>query len=334
MKKSTKIIAATLIVLLTILALAFMIGGYVNRFTSSSTTSPEDEFLHCLTDRECEEKALTISRCPSTGMCAANKKCEFSCIPLPDENTVRPDENGSLGAVKIANWNLQVFGKTKASDDVLMRFYASKIRNYDIIFVQEIRDATGTAFPALCALLTDDGYACENSSRAGRSSSKEQYGVIYSLKRNVSITEFTDFNPDPADRWERPPLLVAFEVNNYSLLTYNVHTKPEDVTNELRQLEQLVDSDEGNVVILGDLNADCDYYNPETGNEFRDGFNWIVKDDDDTTVSATDCAYDRIILNDDSYQEFVSYGIDAEGITKDVSDHYLAWIELTEPLAG
>lgn len=215
-----------------------------------------------------------------------------------------------------------------------MRFYASKIRDYDIVFVQEIRDESGTAFPLLCGLLTGDGYACENSSRAGRSSNKEQYGVIYNAAKNISITEFTDFNPDPEDRWERPPILVAFKVNNYSITAYNIHAKPEDVTRELRYLEQIVDPEEGNVIILGDLNADCNYYNHASGKEFGTGFHWAINDTEDTTVSATDCAYDRIILNDDSNEDLVSYGIDAEGITNEASDHYLVWIELREAARG
>jgi len=265
-----------------------------------------DEFTHCLNGSECEKKVPAVNN--ESGHEGSNAATTF----------------------KVANWNLQVFGKTKASNESLMRFYASKIRGYDIVFVQEIRDSTGTAFPALCGLLKDDGYSCRNSSRAGRSSSKEQYGVIYKTAKNISITEFTDYNPDPEDRWERPPILVAFTANNYSLTAYNIHIKPEDVANELHYLEETVNKYEGNVVILGDLNADCSYYTRTSSKDFVSGFHWIVKDADDTTVSETDCAYDRIILNDEADKRFVSYGIDKEGVTKDISDHYLVWVELNE----
>ena len=46
---------------------------------------------------------------------------------------------------------------------------------------------------------------------------------------------------------------------------------------------------------------------------------------EDTTVSSTDCAYDRIIMNEDAFGEY--YGIDT-GITEDQSDYYLVWVEL------
>ncbi|MCK4521128.1 MAG: endonuclease/exonuclease/phosphatase family protein [Nanoarchaeota archaeon] len=232
--------------------------------------------------------------------------------------------NGNVTAkkVKIANWNLQIFGNKKASNDTLLQIYASIIDDYDIIFIQEIRNKDQTAFPKLCNLLPD--YACNVSSRAGRTTSKEQYGIIY--RRGITIESWKDFNPDTQDRWERPPVEVTFNVEDYKIIAYNIHIKPSDVTNELAYLEDVVRTD-GNVIVLGDLNADCSYYNPVTEIEF-DSWNWIIQDNEDTTVATTDCAYDRIIMNDDAYQEYVSYEIFTEGITKDVSDHYLVWVEI------
>ena len=223
--------------------------------------------------------------------------------------------------VKIANWNLQVFGKSKASNQELMDFYASTIDDYDIIFVQEIRDSDGESFASLCSMLLD--YNCEISSRAGRSTSKEQYGVVY--KEDIQIEKFKDHNPDDQDRWERPPIEVTFDINGYELKVYNIHIKPDDVEQELSYLEQMI-SNEGNLMVLGDLNADCKYYNPE--DKGFDGWEWVITDEEDTTSSATDCAYDRIILNEDAYKEYVSHGIFKEGITKEISDHYLVWVEL------
>lgn len=231
-------------------------------------------------------------------------------------------ENFSGDKIKIANWNLQIFGESKASDSALMQIYVDKIDNYDIIFVQEIRDSSGTAFQKLCSQLKN--YSCLSSSRAGRSNSKEQYGLIY--KKGINITSFTDYNPDSQDRWERPPINVLFNANGYSFRVYNIHIKPEDVQNELKNLENIVE-DYGNVIVLGDLNADCSYYNNEKQNEF-DSWNWIISDTDDTTTAKSSCAYDRIILNSDAKQEFISYGIDKKEITNSVSDHYLVWVEM------
>ncbi|MBU1988525.1 MAG: hypothetical protein KKD94_03530, partial [Nanoarchaeota archaeon] len=233
-------------------------------------------------------------------------------------------ENYSYDAdtIKIANWNLQIFGQAKASDTELMNFYAFVIDDYDIIFVQEIRDKSETAFPKLCSMLIN--YTCETSSRAGRSDSKEQYGIIY--RNGINLTNFYDYNPDDEDRWERPPIRTDFNINGYQLIIYNIHTKPEDVQKELDYLEDVVVSS-GNVIVLGDLNADCTYYNNEKQTEF-DAWNWLISDDEDTTSGNSNCAYDRIILNKDSHAEYKSDGIYTKDITTEISDHYLVWVEI------
>ncbi len=243
------------------------------------------------------------------------------CVPY-EEYAVTSSESFSSRTITIANWNLQIFGNTKASNDDLMQTYSDIIDDYDIIFVQEIRNKDQTAFPKLCDMLAD--YECRVSSRAGRSSSKEQNGVIY--KEGIEITEFVDFNPDSQDRWERPPIKVTFDIDGYELVVYNIHAKPGDVSDEMNFLEGVVQT-EGNVIIMGDLNADCTYYNPSVEDDFE-GWYWLIEDDEDTTVSATDCAYDRIIINDDTYAEYTTSGIYTTGIDSDVSDHYLVWVEL------
>jgi len=224
--------------------------------------------------------------------------------------------------IKIANWNLEIFGQAKVNNFGLMDFYVDKIKNYDIIFIQEIRDNSGTSFSKLCSMLQN--YSCNISSRAGRTLNKEQYGIIY--KDSVNLISLKDYNPDGKDRWERPPIEVMFNTKGYSLKIYNIHTKPEDVKKELEYLQSII-SNKGNVIIFGDLNADCSYYSNEKENEF-DSWNWIIKDNDDTTSAKTNCVYDRIILNSDADEEFKDYGIETKGITADVSDHYLVWVEL------
>ena len=235
---------------------------------------------------------------------------------------VKPQEKSSptniTGNVKIANWNLQIFGVSKASNETLLNFYADTIDDYDIIFVQEIRDVSGESFDKLCNKLPE--YSCKISSRAGRSTSKEQYGLIY--KKGIELTLFEDYNPDNADRWERPPIEVEFLIKNTTYTIFNIHTKPSDVPNEMKNLETIVTNKE-NTIILGDLNADCSYYD-NSKEPYFDNWTWVIKDDEDTTVADTDCAYDRIILN----VKYYNYGIYSQGITKDVSDHYLIWVEI------
>jgi hypothetical protein len=91
-------------------------------------------------------------------------------------------------------------------------------------------------------------------------------------------------------------------------------------------------------VIAGDLNADCSYASASaranlalrTDARFANG--WLIDDNVDTTTSATDCAYDRFIVNEPLLEVVttpaaapflynVEYGLNAS-FTTDVSDHY------------
>ncbi len=226
-------------------------------------------------------------------------------------------ENG----IKIANWNLQIFGVSKASNEELMNFYKERISGYDIIFIQEIRDESGASFEKLCSLLP--GYECLISSRAGRTSSKEQYGVIFN--ESINVNYFKDYNPDKQNRWERPPIEVNFDLGDYNLTIFNIHVKPDDVRQELNYLDDVA-LNIGHTIVTGDFNADCNYYDNAAETEFDD-WNWVVKDNEDTTSGETNCAYDRIITSSELKQRVIRHGIDKE-IKKEQSDHYLVWVEL------
>jgi len=238
--------------------------------------------------------------------------------------------DGAAGAgargpeISVAAWNIQRFGPDKADNSTLLAAYADRIGQYDIVFLEEITDATNESFQHLCSLLTD--YRCINSSKAGRTSYKEQYGIVY--RRNISLLHYKDLNPDILNRWERPPFETTFGFGAYNMTFVLLHAKPSDVSAELRDLESLLADASGNVAVIGDLNADCDYYNPASGAAFSKWY-WTIPNGEDTTVSQnTRCAYDRMILNDGANARFEEYGIDRD-VTTDLSDHYLVWMRIS-----
>jgi len=226
------------------------------------------------------------------------------------------EQNNTLETIKVANWNLQIFGVSKASKPELLQFYYDKLQSYDIIFVQEIRDASNTSFNQLCEKFP--GYSCRISDRDGRTDSKEQVGIIYKSELGL-ITYYTQ--QDVNDVWERSPIISVFD---NGIHIYNAHLKPDNVTNELHAFENII-TYQGPVIILGDFNADCDYYNPSTDTAF-DSWTWLINND--TTVSKNDCAYDRIIVNDYAKVLVKDYGIDSIGINTTYSDHYIVWSEI------
>jgi len=252
----------------------------------------------------------------------------YALVPLkpsiPNKPVEEPRASAGLRKIKIANWNLEVFGDSKASKPELMQSYADAISQYDIVFVQEIRDKDSSAFYDLYRLLP--GYEFRISSRAGRSSAKEQYGLLY--RRGIQLRDFRDFNPDPQNRWERPPICASFHVDSYDFTVYNIHTDPDDVKRELSHLERLIlQNPEGNITLLGDLNADQSYYNNPREAEF-DSWHWLIQDSEDTTTTSTNAAYDRIIINSDAFEEYSSHGIHRQSITRSMSNHYPVWFEI------
>jgi endonuclease/exonuclease/phosphatase family metal-dependent hydrolase len=218
--------------------------------------------------------------------------------------------------VSIASWNLNIFGDKKASNETLMQEYYNIISQFDIIFLQELRDADGSALKELCAMFNST-VNCINSSRVGDSSYKEQYYLLYGKEFN--LVEFTDYNLLNISGFSRPPLKAVFEYNNINFTIYCIHTKPENAKNEIINLENLIDN-KGNIIVLGDLNADCSYYQKDE--EFN---NWFWAINKDTTVSSSDCTYDNMIINNDLYNYYIISDVYSENITKDLSDHYLIY---------
>jgi len=221
----------------------------------------------------------------------------------------------------VSNWNLQIFGQKKASNEELLTYYASHIDDYDLIFIQEIRNKDQTAFPKLCENLPD--YICVDTERAGTTSSKEQYGIIYNGQ--IKVLSITDLAADEYYKYifERPPVIVKIEYDGEIFYVVNIHIKPSNAKAEIEALEKVINELEGDVIILGDLNADCDYYDTEEEPEFDDWF-WVIPDYEDTTVGNTDCAYDRIIVNNGVKNKYIDSGVMRE-VNSDQSDHYLVW---------
>lgn len=234
------------------------------------------------------------------------------------------DNSNSLSnpseTLKVGTFNTKTFGESKWSR--FSDFYVELVQDYDILFLQEIREADGDSFRELCSLLQQN-YDCNISSRAGSSPIyQEQYGVIY--RNNVEIKEFKDYNPNYSNFWERPPIEVKFQYKDYVFTAWNIHVDPDVVNLEMKNLEEFV-KDLGNVMVLGDLNLDCKYDDGSNGN--FENWNYVIKDEDDTTTSTTtNCAYDRIILNDNMSEEYVKHNIDKTITTE--SDHYPIWVEI------
>jgi len=102
---------------------------------------------------------------------------------------------------------------------------------------------------------------------------------------------------------KRSPLLSPLSVAGESeLVLIGIHTDPDSAVEEMEALVDVHAAVErrwntDNIVIMGDLNADCKY---ASGRALRrltlrtdSRFTWLIDDDVDTTTTRTHCAYDR-----------------------------------------
>lgn len=143
--------------------------------------------------------------------------------------------NKSNGAspdtIKIASFNIQIFGQTKASKQEVMDILAQIIREFDIVAIQEIRDISGTAIIALKDEVNADGRAYDVlvGPRVGRTSSKEQYAYMYDTRTIEALSNSYTYD-DVSDLFEREPFVAQFRVKSakFEFVLINIHTKPDD----------------------------------------------------------------------------------------------------------
>ncbi|WP_135611418.1 endonuclease/exonuclease/phosphatase family protein [Methanococcoides sp. AM1] len=266
-----------------------------------------------------------------------------------DNTTATPALEGSASDsedLRIGAFNIQVFGVTKASKPDVMMVLADIVRTYDIIAIQEIRDSSQTALPELVDLVNSDGaqYDYVVSERLGRTSSKEQYAYIYdSTTVAVTGTPETYPEPDGTDPFHRQPYISSFSAvdGDYDVVLMVIHTDPDEATEEINALDDVLEyaqmsyPDEGDFVIMGDFNADGNYFDEDSTSDL-DSYFWLIDDSLDTTTKSTDYTYDRIVLTDVSdlsgengvFRYDLEYGL-SEEMTVAVSDHYPVYMEVS-----
>lgn len=254
--------------------------------------------------------------------------------------------------MKIASFNIQKFGRHKASDPNLIRILAKIVSRYDIILILEVVDISGFSVKTLLEALNKANrkhhYSLQISSRLGRSRYKEQFMFLYrdDLVNLVGTYQFDDTKTLNDDAFSRDPYILRFKCPTtelQDLVLIPVHTTPEDSDTELDKLyDVFMDVKKkwktDNVMILGDFNADGSYLSKKEMKTIRirsdTNFHWLISDNVDTTASnKNDHTYDRIVVyGDDMLQAVVpgsakpfnfqkAFGLSDEQAL-DVSDHY------------
>ena len=238
----------------------------------------------------------------------------FACCTVPSDS--------NSGSIKVASFNIQIFGQTKAGNAEVMDILGRIIREFDIVAIQEIRDAAETAIIILKDKVNENGrvYDVVTGSRVGRTSSKEQYAYMYDTEVIELLPSSYTFDDDGdgndsndiddgtlhpgVDLFEREPFIAHFKVKGGTLdfVLINIHTKPDDATAEIGYLPDVFDDvpphiSEADIICLGDFNADGSYFDEDTYASIFPSteYNWLIVNDEDTTVAVSDNTYDRIV---------------------------------------
>ena len=264
--------------------------------------------------------------------------------------------------LKIASWNIENFGKTKCSDPVRMAKIAQIIANFDLVAIQEISNIKEQNDPGCprnedacpddpnCGLIAkalqqylNDSYGLSYQFVFSPQVKDERYLYIYNpskvaLKSAELVADSTDSlpicdsNPISTGLMVRQPFKGYFKAGSFDFILLTTHTSPSVNLTELDGLEsfyrQTMAEGEPDVIILGDLNADCSYLKPTDAIALRSSdYIWVIDDDTDTTSGQTNCAYDRIIFEVPTSEDFTGQWGVFQDIQDEISDHYLIWAE-------
>jgi endonuclease/exonuclease/phosphatase family metal-dependent hydrolase len=257
-------------------------------------------------------------------------------------STVNGQDASSPEIIKIMSFNIQIFGSSKMAKSEVAGILADIVSQADIIAVQEVRSSVIDPVEQFMALLPNT-YKYVIGPRQGRSSSKEQYWVIYNSSKITVLEE--DSWPDEDDIFERSPYAVYFKTNgSFDFILLNNHIQPSAAEKEIRALPRVVTYyvdlwKDPDVLVMGDFNADGQYFKSSLLDSIFPGIEYkIIFTNEDTTLAQSQNTYDRFIITNSAVEDFTgSFGVirfdevyefNGYGFSpRKVSDHYPVWAE-------
>jgi endonuclease/exonuclease/phosphatase family metal-dependent hydrolase len=247
--------------------------------------------------------------------------------------------------VTIATFNIQNFGVAKEKKPDVMLKLREIVRRFDLLAVQEISNPTVKAPATLLESISqnDVHYGLAVSTSTGRQpddkASQESYGFYWNRTKFTLLSQPELYDDSAEDLFQREPYVAHFGtvVGNFTFVIINVHTAPKAAVAEIAALHKVVQwahsryPAENDFIVVGDFNASGTYATPAKldsltirGPEYQ----WLVPDDSDTTLAASDRAYDRIVITQHTIHSFTQkWGVLRDYPDPQVSDHFPVWAE-------
>lgn len=196
----------------------------------------------------------------------------------------QPASMGAGPTVRIATFNIQTFGQSKAEKPYVMHTIAEVVRRFDVVAIQEIRTQDDYFVQTLLRDYVNAGgraqYAASVSPRLGRTVSTEQYAFLYNTA-TIDISQEVDFVlTDRNDALHREPHVALFRTRvvpperAFTFILMNIHTDPDEAMDEMNALYgayqavqrmSIHGAVEDDVILLGDLNTNVPAAPPGQG---------------------------------------------------------------------
>jgi endonuclease/exonuclease/phosphatase family metal-dependent hydrolase len=173
--------------------------------------------------------------------------------------------------IRIASFNIQVFGDKKLSDSRVAYTLAKIVQQFDVVAIQEIRTQNDRHMEDFIRLVNSAGahYDYDVSPRLGNSKSTEQYAYVFNTDK-IMIDRTSAYTlGDPNNLLHREPRVASFRTTvdadvAFTFTLVNVHTDPDEpmlsdelnVLGEVYRVVRRAGGNEDDVIMLGDFNAD------------------------------------------------------------------------------
>jgi len=267
--------------------------------------------------------------------------------PGTEPETAAPPVERRGGTIRVASFNIQVFGTSKLANPRVMSVLAEVVRRFDVVAIQEVRSKTQDVIPRFVDQINSTGrhYDFVIGPRLGRTASTEQYTFVFD-SASIEIDRSALYTvSDPDDLLHREPLVGWFRVRGpppeqaFTFSLINIHTDPDETGQELNQLDDVFRSvrDDGrgedDVILLGDLNVD-DHHLGQLG-QVSD-IRWVLSGIPSNTLGKK--LYDNILFTQNATTEFTGRAgvfdlLREFNLTMDealkVSDHMPIWAEFS-----
>ncbi len=303
-------------------------------------SSPYDNDPYANTGRRNAQRASTDQQDPYSDYDAS--QAAYNRRVTPARTSSAPQ------TIRIATFNIQVFGEKKLEDRRVVGILAEIVQNFDIVAIQEVRSQNQDVVPRFVDYVNAQGrrYREVLGPREGRTSSKEQYAFIYDSDTILCDASAVYVVDDPDDMLQRPPMVAPFACRNappdqaFTFTLINAHTQPDMAKEECDMMDDVIRAvrndgrGEDDIILLGDFNAGPKQMRhlsmmPQVG--------FVVTTQ--TTNVRERKTYDNIIFNRAATTEFLGkggvfdfrryYNLRSEDEALTVSDHYPVWAEFS-----